>query len=409
MTVLSITSQIPGLVGVVPNLIFINTNDTATTILTAGYLNNAHLEFPGALANNDMALVQTSNDGVQWFQVSITGIAPNLTYSLIAVPNPGGAIFPGDVQAGMNGVNGGFISYPLTANRGHLYLEASANTGNTINVITNAAQAAARTFTIPDPGAATANFILSDNGATQHITTGSLEIDTGNALAGSSGHAGEFISYPGTATRGRFIFAAANSAGNTDTVVTNASMGQATTFTIPDPGAATANVIVSASAGAATQHITTGGLELDTGNFYAGSSGTQGAFVSFPTTATRGTFQFIANNSAGNTATILTHASMGQATTFNLPDPGAAIATIQLTSQVKAHQTANIGGAGAGPLNVVVAGLTAASVVVASIVSSSNPCSVIAVAPGAGSFNITVSADPGANLVISYVAYIAAQ
>ncbi|MCF1193250.1 hypothetical protein LRR18_16795, partial [Mangrovimonas sp. AS39] len=90
-------------------------------------------------------------------------------------------------------------------------------------------------------------------------------------------------------------------------------------------------------------------------------------------------------------------------------DSGVATSNVQLKTQVKAAQTADIGGGGAGPINVVVAGVTAASVIVASIVSSSNTVAVAKVAPGAGSFDITFTADPGAACVVSYVAYIAAQ
>ena len=79
------------------------------------------------------------------------------------------------------------------------------------------------------------------------------------------------------------------------------------------------------------------------------------------------------------------------------------------TSNNIAAQTANIGGAGAGPIDVAVPGLTAASVVTASIVSSSNPVSIIAVLPGVDKFSVTFSANPGASAIISYVAYIAAQ
>lgn len=97
--------------------------------------------------------------------------------------------------------------------------------------------------------------------------------------------------------------------------------------------------------------------------------------------------------------------------TFNSINSGTPGATggPQLISQIKAAQTANIGGAGAGPISVAVTGVTSASVIVASIVSSSNVVSVAKVAPGSAAFDITFSGDPGAACVVSYVAYIAAQ
>lgn len=84
-------------------------------------------------------------------------------------------------------------------------------------------------------------------------------------------------------------------------------------------------------------------------------------------------------------------------------------AAAQLKSEIKAATTSNIGGAGAGPLTVSVPGLTAASVVVASVESSTNACSVIACTAGTDSFDITVSADPGATLIVNYIAFITAQ
>lgn len=81
----------------------------------------------------------------------------------------------------------------------------------------------------------------------------------------------------------------------------------------------------------------------------------------------------------------------------------------QTAANIKAGTTGNIGGAGAGPIVVTVAGLTTSSVVVADIASSSNPASVIKCIAGTGNFSITFSADPGASCIINYVAFIAAQ
>lgn len=99
------------------------------------------------------------------------------------------------------------------------------------------------------------------------------------------------------------------------------------------------------------------------------------------------------------------------ATILDDANAGALRATLgaQEAANIKAATTGNIGGAGAGPLTVTVAGLTAASVVVASIEASSNPASVIACTAGSGSFDVTLSADPGASCTLNYVAFIAAQ
>lgn len=88
---------------------------------------------------------------------------------------------------------------------------------------------------------------------------------------------------------------------------------------------------------------------------------------------------------------------------------GIAAADVQLNTNIIAATTANIGGAGAGPISVAVAGLTAASVVVATVEASTNPVSVISCTGTATGFDITFSADPGAACTVNYVAFIAAQ
>lgn len=110
-----------------------------------------------------------------------------------------------------------------------------------------------------------------------------------------------------------------------------------------------------------------------------------------------------------NGATVIGHVPKFSDIAGTIEDGGVAVSALQLSANIKAATTSNIGGAGAGPLTVVVAGLTANSVVVASVESSSNPASVIACTAGVGSFDITLSADPGASCLVNYVAFIAAQ
>lgn len=87
MAILSATWGITGLAGVVPNFLLIDTNDSIATVTTAGYLNNLHGEgMP--LSNKMMAMVVTVAAGVastNWYQVSVSGSVPSLSYSLVAV------------------------------------------------------------------------------------------------------------------------------------------------------------------------------------------------------------------------------------------------------------------------------------------------------------------------------------
>lgn len=69
-----------------------------------------------------------------------------------------------------------------------------------------------------------------------------------NVNAGSSGTAGTFVAYPTTALKGSLKIAATDNTGDTQTVITNANMGQATTVSIPDPGAATAKFLLDSGA-----------------------------------------------------------------------------------------------------------------------------------------------------------------
>ena len=144
---------------------------------------------------------------------------------------------------------------------------------------------------------------------------------------------------------------------------------------------------------------------------------------------------------AGNTATVLTNAEMGQASTLTFQDPGVANANVamapaalvsgnlvqasgtvgliadagvapaalQRIANIKAAVTANIGGSGAGPISVAVTGMTSSSVVTCTIASSSNAVQVEKAVAGSGSFSVTFSGDPGASCLLNYVAFIAAQ
>src|SRR5688572_31908144 len=80
--------RLTGLAGVTPNLIFINTNDTPATIVTAGYLNTA-VQMDGLqVSNNDMALVNCVIAGVSFpkgFLVSTTGTLGSFSFVLVSL------------------------------------------------------------------------------------------------------------------------------------------------------------------------------------------------------------------------------------------------------------------------------------------------------------------------------------
>lgn len=296
MGILNIQVSQAGLVGVVPNPIYINTNDTYTTVTTAGYLNEAHQQ-GYAFSNEQMALVYTSDEGPVWLKVTVN--TSTQTYSLEQISSPGDVVLP---------------------------------------TIAN-------------------NIIVSTDTAGTLANTTATAINRGSIQAGLSGDAGTLISYSATAARGSLVVAAVANTGDTVTTVSNAAMGQATLVSIPDPADAAGMFLVGATA-----------TPFVSGNFPV-ASGTAGLMI----------------------------------------DSGVAAADLQQSTNIIAAQSADIGGGGAGPINIVNASVTANSVIVASIVSSTNTVAVGKVAPGAGSFDVTFTADPGAACVISYVIFVAAQ
>jgi hypothetical protein len=85
--------------------------------------------------------------------------------------------------------------------------------------------------------------------ATEVFTTiTATTVNATNIDAGASGTAGSVDVFPSTASRGKLILSATANDGNTNVTLTNAPMAQASTISIPDPGAATANVLLTSAA-----------------------------------------------------------------------------------------------------------------------------------------------------------------
>jgi len=73
-------------------------------------------------------------------------------------------------------------------------------------------------------------------------------VDGVNIDAGASGTAGTVDVFPTTASKGKLSLAAVDNDGDTTTTLSNAAMGQASVISFPDPGAATANVVLTDAA-----------------------------------------------------------------------------------------------------------------------------------------------------------------
>lgn len=254
MGILNVVNSQVGLVGATPNICYIQTDDTPTEITTANYLKAAINEGLVTLTFNNHGNPPVSNTvffvsstvGVLILDLAITGTSPNLTYTLGPLTQSGGTIYAGNVQAGLNGTAGRFITYPATLNTGHMEFYATSNAGNFTVLVTNASQAGNRTLTMPDPGVAAASFLLTQSAGTQTIATGNLALSVGTLTLGSAGNASSLTLFPATAANGTLIISPLNAGGAFNTTIRNSVMGQSSVISIPDPGAATANFLLDA-------------------------------------------------------------------------------------------------------------------------------------------------------------------
>lgn len=476
MAILNVQADQIGQVGVKPGIWLIQTNDTIATVTTAGYLTAAY-SAGNSFNDGDMAgvitkLTPSSSDvSSGWYQIhSAAGGA----WSLTPMTAPGTVVLPtianhmaiftnttgtigedvstaingGNLQAGLSGTAGYLSSFPATAARGSLRLVGANSAGDTVTQITNASQAAARVYSIPDGGQAASSFLLTDGIATQTIATGSLALtlgnitaaagnisaslgsvaagttvtagtgvtattgnvtaSAGNVVAGASGAAGTLISFPATAANGSLIISALNAGGAFNTTISNSVMGQASVVSIPDPGAATANFMLSTSAGGQT---IAGGLTLSSGNLAVNagsiSSGlSAGGFVgliqAYPTTATSGLIGMqAAINATGNFGSLISNSTaQAQAQVVTIPDCGAATANFILSSSVAAAQTISSGLSITGGNNVQITGggnfLAGASGAAGAVYSypaavTSGTLGLAAVTNATGDFDTTIS------------------
>jgi hypothetical protein len=96
------------------------------------------------------------------------------------------AINGGDLQAGLNAVAGKLRSYSATTTTGYLEVYATANSGAFNTGITNSAMGQSSVISVPDPGAATANFLL-DTGTANIVTDYQQFVGLTNILINSVG------------------------------------------------------------------------------------------------------------------------------------------------------------------------------------------------------------------------------
>jgi hypothetical protein len=140
-----------------------------------------------------------------------------------------------------NGSNRNVTLPSEAANAGLYYIISNVGSANTLVV----KDSGASTIKTLNPGCLglfvctgatyTGQIITSDSVSAATVTT--LTATTGNFRA--SGTAGTVNVYPTTASKGKITIAAVDSAADYTMTLSNASLGQSSVITIPDPGAAT--------------------------------------------------------------------------------------------------------------------------------------------------------------------------
>lgn len=298
-----------------------------------------------------------------------------------------------NVDAGASGAVGSIDVFPATAAKGKFILTCTNQDGATNVTLKPAAMAQACVVSIPDPGAATANVMLTDqanDGAPITATSAELNVldgvtagtvlasggvvvdaskdvgdfrnlDCQNLDAGADASVGTVDIFPTTTSKGKFTLSCDDQDGDTAVELKPAPMAQACVVSIPDPGAATINVMLTdqANDGApitatsaelnvldgvtAGTVLASGGVvvdsnkdigdfrNLDAVNIDAGADAAVGSVDIFPTTTSRGKFILTCTDQDGATNVTFKPAAMGQASVVSIPDPGAATANVLLT------------------------------------------------------------------------------
>lgn len=155
-----------------------------TTVATAG----DSVKLPAAVAGKHVHIKNSGAAALDIFPASadsIDALAVNLAIRI----QPGSSIdfYAKDGIVWESSLDNSITLNSPTTVTGQLEIKATASAGNTVTTITNASQAAARTYTVPDAGAS-ASFVMTEGNAsiagvkTFTDTTASTTKDTGGAI-----------------------------------------------------------------------------------------------------------------------------------------------------------------------------------------------------------------------------------
>ena len=314
-----------GTEGYAPGTLLLNTTDNFATITAAGYMNNIAAASSCQVRASDFVLANY-NGGNSIFTISITAGVITLVDSTINIPVTVPQGGTGDTSLTAYAVlTGGATSTSA--------VHSIASVGTAGQVLTSNGVGAFPTMqNATSPGA-----VLLAPAADQNITAHNLTVSQGNLTAGSSGHAGILASFPTTAAKGSLELVAVANTGNTNTIISNAAMGQASTVSIPDPGASTANFLLdhgvnTLAAGSRIIANKVNGTEA--GNAVT-ASGMSGVITTSSLSAAAGASYAITwtNTDISTTSTILLSVQGGTNTTVSIQMhvvPGSGTATLTI-------------------------------------------------------------------------------
>jgi|SRR6185295_2289908 len=381
MAILKITPLTPaseiGAVGVEPSWVKIDTDDTETTVLTAGYLNQAGAQF----SEKQMALVYTTDSKTSNYGISIdsTGIItlvppasagnviglPVVTDDIVTFANTDGALKDGSViaratgfvQSGTRDSQGGFIAFSGEGDVGTVIYGARPNRAGVAVLISNESHDAGASILFPESGVAESRVILSDNPDTQYINTGNLELTEGDLIVRNGevtlingnltvgfitlhSNDGVISMFPGVFDAGKLdIIATANASADVTVLVTNQSHDASTVVRIPDSRAPVSYFILSEAPG--DQFINSGGLSVSGGDISTGSNGIAGALFIYPGDPLSGSFVLRCSNASGNFRTnFQTFPNLSQTTTYTIGDALTANQSVLVSSATNVGNSA---------------------------------------------------------------------
>jgi hypothetical protein len=360
MTTISITTDFPGQVNVMPQNPRIVCTDSLEAVTTSGYLDNISMQ--GHTINPTDVIEIIYN----YSTINKTGtfgfFIPTITEGIITLSqwfNSGNVVLPvsaGDIALFYN--TEGQI-YDAGISPSNISLTHLASVGTTIS-----------------------NYLshFSDTSGTLSSAAANVT-NPGNISAGLSGTAGSVTSYPATATTGSLSLTAVSNSGNYANSISNASTGQATTWSMADPGTSASNLLQASGT------LTTGHLLM--------TNGTSGVMTDAGVAGTA------ANKAATNASDAYLASTTGTVTSGTLATFSDALGTIGYSTANFRAQT--IGTAGSTAANTVTdANCKTTSIVYASYQSQTNPASILTIAPANGSFLITSNTAPG-NSVFQYI------